>query len=59
MWKCKNPECGKTFPIPARKSEERKPLPTRGFTAEITRVIVERACCPYCEALEIEEVKPQ
>jgi len=54
MLKCK--VCGKTFLIAARKSEEQRPPPTRSFT-ETTRVLIERACCPYCESIEIEEVK--
>jgi len=49
--KCK--ACGKTFPIAARISVEKRPL---GFgTPEITRVIIEKHCCPFCESLEIEE----
>jgi len=55
MWKCKNPQCGKTFPILARISIEKVPPPT--FSPEVPRrVIVEKACCPYCESIEFEEI---
>lgn len=55
MWKCKNPQCGRTFPLYARKTEERKP--TAEFYKEVTRVLIDRAVCPFCESFEIEEVK--
>jgi hypothetical protein len=56
MWKCKNPECGRTFPILARISTEKRPPPS--FSPDLpTRVIVEKACCPFCECVEFEAVK--
>ena len=56
MWKCKNPECLKTFHVLARISIEKRPPPTFSPDAP-TRVIVEIACCPYCQCIEFEEVK--
>jgi hypothetical protein len=55
MWKCKNPECGKTFPIPARKTEERHPMP--GDNPNVTRTMLDKAVCPHCESPNIEEVR--
>jgi ribosomal protein L37AE/L43A len=52
MWKCK--ECGRTFPIPARISFEKAPPPG---SFDVKRVIVEKACCPFCESIEFEEVE--
>lgn len=54
MWKCKNPDCGKTFPLYARKTEERRP---KTPYTDVTRVLIDRAVCPFCESFEIEEVK--
>ena len=56
MLKCKNPECLKTFPIAARISEEQGTPPSFAI-GKPTRKIVEKACCPYCESPDIEEVK--
>jgi len=55
-FKCKNPECGKTFPLPGRISEEKRPA--SGFIPDVTRRIVEKPCCPFCECIEIEEIRP-
>jgi hypothetical protein len=52
VFKCKSPECGRTFLLPGRISTEKKP---RDFTADAVRIVVERACCPYCESIEFEE----
>jgi hypothetical protein len=52
-WKCKNVNCGKTFPMLARISTEKK----QPYGMESIRVVVERFCCPYCESTEFEEVK--
>jgi hypothetical protein len=52
-FKCKNPDCGRTFLLPARISTERKPL---DFTVSAVRIIVEKPCCPFCECIEFEEV---
>lgn len=55
MWKCKNSQCGRTFHVLGRISVEKRPL---GFgTPEVTRVIVDKPCCPFCEGLEFEEAK--
>jgi len=54
MWKCKNTECGKIFHISAKISIEKKPT---SFTAENTRTIVEKACCPFCESIDFELVE--
>ena len=51
-FKCKNPQCGRTFLLPARISMEKKPL---DFTSNATRIVVEKSCCPYCECIEFEE----
>jgi len=56
MWKCKNPECLKTFPVLARISIEKRPPPSFSLDAP-TRVIVEKPCCPFCEWLEFELVQ--
>ena len=53
MWKCKN--CGKTFPVLARISVEKRPPP--GGPLDVTRVMVDKPCCPFCESIEFEEVK--
>jgi len=55
-FKCKNPECGKTFPLPGRISEEKRPA--SGFIPDVTRRIVEKPCCPFCESIEFEEIRP-
>lgn len=55
MWKCKG--CGRTFPIPARISVEKKLTGKPNPWDESTRTVVEKACCPYCECIEFEEVK--
>lgn len=51
-WKCKNKECGRTFAIPARISIKKVSslIGTESF-------VVEKACCPFCEKIDIEEVK--
>ena len=49
-FKCSSKDCGKAFLLPAKIMVERKPL---DFTA--TRIVVEKACCPFCEGLEFEE----
>jgi len=54
MWKCN--KCGRTFPLTARVSVERRPS-TVACTPDITRVVVEKSCCPFCESIEFEEVK--
>lgn len=55
-WKCKNPSCGKTFDVYARISVEKRPPPS--FSPDIpTRVIVDKACCPFCECTDIELLK--
>jgi hypothetical protein len=51
-FKCSSSTCGKTFLIPAKVMIERKP---KDFFSETSRVVVERACCPFCEGLEFEE----
>jgi len=49
--KCLSEKCGKTFLLPAKLMVERKPA---DFT--VSRVVVEKPCCPFCEGLEFEEV---
>ena len=51
-WRCKNKVCKKTFPIPARISIKKVShiVGTESF-------VVEKACCPFCEHIDIEEVK--
>lgn len=53
-WKCKNPECGRTFYLTARITIERKPA---YGSMDITRILVDKPCCPFCESIEFEEVK--
>ena len=55
MWKCKNLDCKKTFPVYARISLEKK---LGNYEMEYQRVIVEKPCCPHCESIEFEEVTP-
>lgn len=50
-FKCSSASCGKTFLVPAKIITEHKSL---DFTA--SRTVVEKACCPFCEGLEFEEV---
>ena len=50
-FKCSSNDCGKTFLLPGRITTEKKSL---DFT--VVRVVVEKACCPFCEGLEFEEV---
>jgi hypothetical protein len=58
MWKCKNPNCNKLFPMLARISIEKRPPPS--FTPDVpSRVIVEKPCCPFCESIEFEEMKTE
>lgn len=52
-WKCRS--CGKTFELSARISFEKA---TVEFNPQIKRVIVEKPCCPFCESIEFDEVKP-
>ena len=54
MWKCKNPECGRTFPLVARISSENRSIGRLPYS-EI-RVIVDKPCCPFCESIEFEEI---
>jgi len=59
MWKCKNPECGRTFPMLGRISTEKR-MPPAGFSPSgPDRTIVEKPCCPFCESLEFEEIKEE
>lgn len=52
MWKCKS--CGRKFPLPARISIEKRP----SFgSPDVSRIIVEKPCCPFCESIEFEEVE--
>lgn len=53
-WRCLNPECGRTFWIPARKSVERKPSNIEPWTEATTRTIIEKSVCPHCEHATIE-----
>jgi hypothetical protein len=52
--KCK--DCGAIFPIAGRISTEKR---AAGFLPDTVRTIVEKPCCPFCESINIEEVKPQ
>jgi hypothetical protein len=52
VFKCKSPECSRTFLIPARISIEKKP---REFTSDAVRIVVDKPCCPFCECIEFEE----
>jgi len=56
MWKCKNPDCQRTFLLPARISVEKRSPPSFSPDQPV-RVIVEKHCCPFCESIEFEEVK--
>jgi hypothetical protein len=51
--------CGKTFPIAARISVRTRMPPFSGDnqSADPSEKIIEKACCPYCDRIEIEEVK--
>ena len=55
MWKCKNKDCSRVFPVLARISVEKRC--TTFSCPDVLRVIVEKPCCPFCESLEFEEVK--
>lgn len=55
-WKCRNPECGRTFEMAARISIEKTP---KGFCPDAKRIIVEKPCCPFCESIEFEETKKE
>lgn len=50
-FKCKNEGCGRVFLLPARITVEKKPV-----DFSVSRVVVEKPCCPFCEGLEFEEV---
>jgi len=56
MWKCKNPNCERTFPVLARISVEKRRPPSFSPDAP-TRVVIDKPCCPFCESLEFEEIK--
>lgn len=56
MWKCKNPDCNRTFPMPARISVEKRAPPSFSLDAP-SRVVIEKACCPFCESIEFEGVE--
>jgi hypothetical protein len=49
-FKCSSSSCGKTFLLPGKILTERK-----GLDFSVVRVMVEKACCPFCEGLEFEE----
>lgn len=55
-WKCKNPECGKSFLLPGRFSVEKRPAAV-SFVPDVVRTVLESPCCPFCGCLEFEEVK--
>ena len=53
-WRCKNPECRRTFPVPARllmklSANKKNPWDTESST-------VEKACCPHCHSIDFEAV---
>jgi len=55
-WKCKNPNCGRTFSVLARISIEKRSPPS--FSPDMpSRIIVEKPCCPFCESIEFERNK--
>jgi hypothetical protein len=57
-WKCKNPECQKTFHLTGRITTEFRPdYPPKTDLGTVTRVIIESPCCPHCQSLNFEEVK--
>ena len=51
MYKCLNEKCKRTFPIPAKITIKR----VSGFGSE--PVLVEKACCPFCEGIDIQPIK--
>jgi hypothetical protein len=51
VWQCKG--CKRVFPVPARISTEKR---LSFASPDVTRVIVERSCCPFCECIELEIV---
>jgi len=50
LYRCKNKDCKKTFPIPARITSK----PLGQFTSN---TLIEKVCCPHCLCIDIEEVK--
>jgi hypothetical protein len=59
-WKCRDENCGRTFEVLGRISTEKKPLPVnRGWTEEVTRIIIDSPCCPFCQSLEFELLVPE
>lgn len=55
MWKCKNKDCGRVFPVLGRISVEKRGPNFASLDA--VRTIVEKPCCPFCESLEFEWVE--
>jgi hypothetical protein len=54
MFKCKNPECQRTFYYLGRISVEKKPIiPT--FATENIRTVIDSPCCPFCGSKEFED----
>lgn len=59
VFRCKNPDCRRTFLFLGRISEEKRPLPSFSpvGTAEVVRVITESPCCPFCYSKDFELAK--
>lgn len=54
MWRCKDPECRKIFPVPARllmKLGVQKKNPW-----DVESSTVEKSCCPHCHGIDFEAV---
>ena len=54
MWQCLNPDCKKIFQVLGRVSKRKRPPQDVGY--DVTEIITDSPCCPFCQSLEFEEV---
>lgn len=59
-YQCNNPDCKRTFPLPARieKTTKENLMPSFPGQTESKYTTIITACCPFCNCIDISEVKP-